>query len=295
LAAQFDFRTPASLAEALADLGAEGAVPLGGGTSLVLMLKRELASAGRVVWLGRIPELRGIRGDASGGMVIGATTTVAEIAASALVRRLHPSLALAAGQVGNPRVRAVATLGGALAHADPRQDLPPVLLALGAHITTQGPRGRRSLPMDGFFRSLMETELEDGELLTELTIPQPAPGQRELYLRFTPASQDDYPTVGVAVRAELDASGVVVGLALTLGGVAGRPILVPEAASSLRGRTPDPAGIDAAASAAERACDPVDDQRGSAAYKRAMARVWTRRALEQALMTDQSRPVASAV
>jgi carbon-monoxide dehydrogenase medium subunit len=259
------------------------------------MLKRELAAAGRVVWLGRIAELRGIRGDDQGGLVIGATTTVAEIAASDQVRRLHPSLAVAAGQVGNPRVRAVATVGGALAHADPRQDLPPVLLALEAQVTVQGPRGGRSLPLDGFFRSLMETALEAGELLTEVTIPPPAPGQREVYLRFTPASKDDYPTVGVAARAALDGSGAVAALALALGGVASRPITVPDAASCLLGRRPDPAAIAEAAAAAERACDPVDDQRGSAAYKRAMARVWTRRALEQVLTTDQRRPVTSAV
>jgi carbon-monoxide dehydrogenase medium subunit len=294
LAAQFEFRAPASLAEALVDLGAEGAVALGGGTSLVLMLKRELAAARRVVWLGRIPELRGIRRDASGGLVIGATTTVAEIAASTPVRGLHPSLAQAAARVGNPRVRAVATLGGALAHADPRQDLAPVLLALGSRVTVRGPGGERSLPLDGFFRSLMETDLLEGELLAEVAIPAPLAGQSEVYLRFTPASQDDYPTVGVAVRAELDAGGVVHALALALGGVAPRPILVPDVAAGLLGRRLDPEGMAAAAAAAERACDPVDDQRGSAAYKRAMARVWTRRALESVLR-DQSPPVASAV
>ncbi|HLQ60813.1 MAG TPA: xanthine dehydrogenase family protein subunit M [Candidatus Acidoferrales bacterium] len=267
---EFEFQAPATLAEALGLLGAEGAFALGGGTSLVLMLKQDLVPASRVVWLGRIPELHGIRHDAAGGLVLGATTTMAELARSSDVRRLHPALAAAAEQIGNPRVRAVATVGGALAHADPRQDLPPVLLALGAAVTVQGPAGTRSVPLAGFFRSLMETALADGELVTSVSVPPPAPGQRECYLRFNPGSVDDFPTVGVAARAVLDESGAISDLAVALGGVAPVPILIREAPTD-------------AAEAAERACDPVDDRRGSAAYKRAMARVWTRRALAQLL------------
>jgi len=114
------------------------------------------------------------------------------------------------------------------------------------------------------------TVLMDGELVTSVRVPPPAPGQRECYLRFNPGSVDDFPTVGVAARAVLDESGAISDLAVALGGVAPVPILIREAPTD-------------AAEAAERACDPVDDRRGSAAYKRAMARVWTRRALAQLL------------
>lgn len=279
----FEFLAPATLDGALAELASEGSIALAGGTSLVLMLKQDLVPAGRVVWLGRVGELRGISSTPDGELAIGATTTVAEIAASTEVQRLHPALTEAAAQVGNPRVRAVATLGGALVHADPRQDLPPVLLALGARTTVRGRDGEREVPMARFFNGLMDTAVQDGEILTRVLIPAPGEGRRSCYLRFTPASQDDYPTVGVAAVVEVGPDGRVGSAALALGGVAGRPVLVAELTEILAGRRPGPAELDAVAAAAERACDPVDDQRGSPAYKRAMARVWTRRALEAVL------------
>jgi carbon-monoxide dehydrogenase medium subunit len=281
--AGFDFRAPDSIDGALEELAADGSVALAGGTSLVLMLKQDLVPASRVVWLGRISGLRGISSSPEGALAIGATTTVAEIAASSDVQRLQPALAEAAAHVGNPRVRAVATLGGGLVHADPRQDLPPVLLALGASATVRGRHGEREVSLERFFNGLMETDVADGEILTRVTVPAAPPGRRSCYMRFTPASEDDFPTVGVAAALDLDPDGSVRAAAVGLGGVAGRPVLVEEAAGILAGRRPGAAEVAELAAAAERACDPVDDQRGSPAYKRAMARVWTRRALERLL------------
>lgn len=272
----FEFAAPATLEEALAELAAPEAVVLAGGTSLVLLLKSRLIAPRRVVWLGRVNGLRGI--EFSGGeLVIGAMTTLAEVAASQEVGRLLPALVQAARVIGNPRVRAVATVGGALAHADPRQDLPPALLALGAVVRLRSPAGERRLPLSALFTGPFETAVRDGELLTAVEVPAPAAGQRSLYLRFTPASQEDFPTVGVAVRV-VSRDGVVVDAALALAGVAPVPLLVPQAAQALR-----QAGAAAVAELAERACDPSDDQRGSASYKRAMAGVWSRRALAAAL------------
>lgn len=272
----FEFAAPATLEEALAELAAREAVVLAGGTSLVLLLKSRLIAPRRVVWLGRVGGLRGIEVSA-GGLVIGAMTTLAELAASPEVGRLLPALAQAARVVGNPRVRAVATVGGALAHADPRQDLPPALLALGAMARLRSPAGERRLPLSALFTGPLETAVRDGELLTAVEVPAPLAGQRSLYLRFTPASREDFPTVGVAVRV-VNRDGVVVDAALALAGVAPVPLLVPHAAEALR-----QAGPAAVAELAERACDPSDDQRGSASYKRAMAGVWSRRALAAAL------------
>lgn len=272
----FEFAAPATLEEALAELAAPEAVVLAGGTSLVLLLKSRLITPRRVVWLGRVAGLRGIEVSA-GELVIGAMTALAEVAASQEVGRLLPALAQAARVVGNPRVRAVATVGGALAHADPRQDLPPALLALGAVVRLRSPAGERRLPLSALFKGPFETAVRDGELLTAVEVPAPAAGQRSLYLRFMPASREDFPTVGVAVRV-VSRDGVVVDAALALAGVAPVPLLVPQAAEVLR-----QAGPAAVAELAERACDPSDDQRGSASYKRAMARVWSRRALAAAL------------
>lgn len=272
----FDFATPDTLEEALAELAAPEAVVLAGGTSLVLLLRSRLIAPQRVVWLGRVNGLRGIQ--VSGGeLVIGAMTTLAEVADSPEVGRLLPALVQAARVVGNPRVRAVATVGGALAHADPRQDLPPALLALGAVVRLRSPTGERRLPLSALFTGPFETAVRDGELLTAVEVPAPAADQRSLYLRFTPASREDFPTVGVAVRV-VSRDGVVVDAALALAGVAPVPLLVPQAAEALR-----QAGPAAVAELAERACDPSDDQRGSASYKRAMAGVWSRRALAAAL------------
>jgi carbon-monoxide dehydrogenase medium subunit len=281
--AEFDFRAPDSVEGALDELAADGSIALAGGTSLVLMLKQNLVPASRVVWLGRVSELRGISVTPDGALVIGATTTVAVIAASGDVQRLQPALAEAAAQVGNPRVRAVATLGGALVHADPRQDLPPVLLALGATATVRGRQGEREVSLDHFFTGLMETDVADGEILTRVTVPAPPSGHRSCYMRFTPASEDDFPTVGVAAALDFDPDGSVRAASVGLGGVAGRPVLVGEAAAILEGRRPGPGEVAELAAAAERACDPADDQRGAPAYKRAMARVWTRRAIERLL------------
>jgi carbon-monoxide dehydrogenase medium subunit len=275
-----EFLAPATVPESLDALAADGSVPLAGGTALVQLLKQELAEANRLVWLGRVADLRGIR-HRDGRLEIGAMTTLHELALSPEVRRLHPALAAAAAVVGNPRVRSVATIGGALVHADPRQDLPPVLLALEASASIASLHGEREVPLSQFFRSFMETALRPGELLTAVTLPSGSPGERERYVRFTPGSPADFPTVGIAVRVRRDGD-VVTAATLALAGVAPRPVLVAEASAALVGQ-PGTREIDAAAQAAEAAAEPVDDHRGSATYKRAMTRLFTRRTLTEVL------------
>ncbi|MBO0714791.1 MAG: xanthine dehydrogenase family protein subunit M [Acidimicrobiales bacterium] len=265
----------------LADLAREGAMALAGGTSMVLLLKSRLVSPSALVWLGRVGELGGIDPLPGGGLRVGANVRVGELARSELIRREAPALARAASVVGNPRVRAVATLGGALAHADPRQDLPPVLLALGASVTLAGPSGRREVPLERFFLSLMETEVRPGELITEVAVP-PGPGRRLAYARYAPGSEDDYPTVGAAAAVTMS-DGVVERAVVALGGVGPTPLLVPGLDPLLAGRAPDESALGAAAEAAQAAVRPTDDQRGSAAYKRAMAGVFTKRVLESCL------------
>jgi carbon-monoxide dehydrogenase medium subunit len=261
-----EFLAPATVAEALRDLAGDDAVAVGGGTQVALLVRGGLIAPGRLVWLGRIGGLRGVGAEPGGGLSIGAATTLAEIASSPAVRSAHPMLAEAASRVGNPRVRAVATLGGHLVHADPRQDLPPVLLALDAVVRLEAAAGQRLVPLRDFFVGPFETVVLPGELLTRIAVPAASPGERSAYLRFAPGSESDYATVGVAARLRRD-GGAVVGLA----GVHPRPLLVELA---------DPAAPGATVAAA---CDPASDQRGSAAYKRAMAALWTTRALENLL------------
>jgi carbon-monoxide dehydrogenase medium subunit len=276
----FEFIAPASVDQAVAALREEDTVALGGGTSFVMMWKQNLVSPSRVVWLGRIPELRGISAGGDGSISIGAGATLHDLEVSEAIRRSYPSLAEAASGVGNPRVRSVATVGGNLAHADPCQDLPPLLLAIGARAELVGPSGGRTVDLDSFFVDYMQTAIEDGEVLTRVILPPAPAGRRARYIKFTPRSQDDFATVGVAARLDLGPDGRVAGAALALGGVGPTPILVREAAEHLVGGRPGPGALDQVADAAVRASAPWDDLRGSEAYKRAMTRVWTRRALE---------------
>ena len=265
------FSAPVTLSEALAELaGGEDAIVMGGGTSVGLLLKNDLIEPGKIVWLARIPELRQLDAGPGGDVSIGATVTLREIARSGVIRRQFPALAYAAGQVGNPRVRAVATLGGALAHSDARQDVPPILYALDARVAIAGPAGTREVPVAGFHTGFMETVLAEGELVTQVVIPA-VPGRRAAYARFTPGSDDDYPTVSAAAGITRGDDGRVTGAVLAMGGVAPAPLLVPGAAD-LTGTLPGAPEIEAVAEAAEAAADPSDDQRGSARYKKAMAR-----------------------
>lgn len=272
-----EFTVPASLEEAVSDLERDGAVAVGGGTQVGLLVRQGLIEPSLLVWLGRIPGLREIRTDADGSLLIGAAATLAEIAASPPVRSAHPMVARAASHVGNARVRAVATLGGHLVHADSRQDLPPCLLVLAAEVRLLGRMGTRDVPLRDFFRGPFETAIQDGELLVRVKIPPTPQHTRCSYLRFTPGSSNDYPTVGVAALTDLDGR-TTRRAAVGLGGVSSRPLLVE--LPQLAGRPLDAAAVVAAGQAAATACDPASDQRGSAAYKRAMARLWTERALQ---------------
>lgn len=281
-AGELGFAVPATVDEALAELaGAAEPIAMAGGTSVAMLLKNYLIAPDRIVWLGRVPELRRLAVEPDGALVIGATVTLRELAAAELVREHASALAYAAGVVGNPRVRAVATLGGALVHGDPRQDVPPVLLALEARVRIAGPSGPREVPVAGFHTGVLETVLADGELVTEVVIPA-APGRRSVYARFTPGSEDDYPTVGVAASITRSSDGRITGAILVLGGVGPIPLLVPEA-GELAGIEPGAGDIEVVAAAAERTAAPVDDRLGSARYKKAMAREWTRRALHACL------------
>ncbi len=275
----FEYAAPDRLDEALERLrGADGkAIVLGGGTATVLLMKQDLLAPTVVIDLGRIPELGGIAQGPDRGLRLGATCRLAELEDSTIVRMAYPVVARAAHGVGNVRVRNVATLGGNLVHADPAQDLPPVLMALDATVMLASRQGTRRLPLDAFYVGYMETAIERHEVLTEVRLPPPPAGLRSTYIKFTPRSQDDYGTVNVACALVVE-DGVCRSAALVLGGAGATPLRIRSAEVCLRGPLTDERIAEASAFAAQE-IDPWDDLRGSAAYKRAMARVWTARAL----------------
>lgn len=275
------FVVPASVDEAVAALGEPDAVALAGGTSIGLLVGQGLLVPGSLVWLGRVPELRGIAVDGN-RLVVGAAATLREVAAHPEIRRRAPALAAAAAAVGNTRVRAVATVGGALVHADPRQDLPVALLGLGARVTTAGPGGGRSLAVDELATGFMSTVLAPDEMVTEVSVPLGA-GTSSRYHRFTPGSVDDYPTVAVAATVTAEAGTVTVAR-VAVGGAAPTVYAVPEASSLVGPLAADrSAVVDEVAEAAARMADPIDDRLGSPVYKRRMTAVWVRRVLGDAL------------
>jgi aerobic carbon-monoxide dehydrogenase medium subunit len=271
---------PASVQEALDRLDEQGpAHVLAGGTALTLLRRQGFIEPGPVVDLGGIEGLDGIRPTADGGLEIGAMATLRSIETSPLVRRRAPALAEVIARVATVRIRNQATIGGNLAHADPAQDPPPILIALDAEVEIAAPGGARRTSLDGFFVDVFETVLGPAEILTAIFVPPLAPGSRIGYEKFLPRTADDYATVSVAARLDVAADGTTADARIVLGAVAAIPLRVPAAEAALRGAPVDQLPLDAAIDAVLAAVDPMDDARGSADYKRAMAGVWTRRLL----------------
>lgn len=277
----FDLHEPRSLKEAFALLERYGddAHVLAGGTALILLIRSGLLLPGHVVALRRVPGLREIGITPSGGLEIGALVTHREIEASALVQRFFAPLAEAFGRVATVRIRNQGTVGGNLVHADPAGDPPPMLMALDAEIAIASSSGVRTVPLSDFFQGLFETALSPGEIVTSVRIPPPAAQTRGTYVKFLPASKDDYATVSVAATLSCDSSGVCQTARIALGAVALTPVRARRAEAALSGRTLSPHVIAEAAALVMEEIDPQSDMRGSAAYKREMARIWTERAL----------------
>src|SRR5918999_3364635 len=193
--APFELAQPADVAEAISLLDCDDARPLSGGTALMLMMKAGVLRPKRLVSLRRLA-LEKIEAD--GSLRIGAMTTLRALEKSEAVRKGWPVLSRTLRTLSNVRVRNVATVGGALAHADPNMDLPPLLCALGARVTIRGKAGARTLPLEELYAGYLETTLEPGELITAVEVPS-MKNRRAAYLKCTTRSADDWPAVGVAV------------------------------------------------------------------------------------------------
>jgi carbon-monoxide dehydrogenase medium subunit len=276
----FDYREPETLPEAVALLAEHGpeARPIGGGTSLVVMLRSRLLRPRLLVSLAGIPGLTGI--GANGDLRIGAMTAHRTIERSAEVRAIAPLLAQACGRVGSPTIRNMGTIGGSLAAGDAASDPAPALLALDARLTLAGLEGERTVALDGFFRDFYETDLREGEILSTVRVPRPPTEARSAFVKYTCLSEEDRAVVSVAALVAPGTDGDWAEVRLGLGGVAPTPLRVRAAEAVLRGRRPTPARIAEAAEAAVAATDPLADRQGSAEYRRDMTRVWVTRVLE---------------
>lgn len=278
----FDFVPVKSAAEAielLEQYGAEDAHVLAGGTALILMMKQDLVQPRILVGLREISDLQGVRARPDGGIEVGALTTLRQAEYSPDVRRYSAALAQAFGDVATVRIRNQATVGGNLAHADPAQDPPPMLMALGAEVVVSGPRGDHSVPLSEFFVDYYEATLSGDEIVVAVRLPPPAPRARASYFKFLPRTQDDYATVAVGVWLDLDEEDTCVDLRIGLGAAAMTPLRATAVENALRGQRLTGSLIDDAAELVRDEVDPIDDIRGTVEYKREMARVWVARAL----------------
>jgi len=277
----FEYVEPETLDEALALLAddPEDTLVMAGGTALVILMKQDLIRPARVIGLRKLSQLRAV--DTADGLRLGALATHGALARSAAVRAHEAALARTFAAVATVRIREQATLGGNLAHADPAQDPPVTLLALDATAVAMSKARARRIPLDALFVDVFETSLEPDELLLRVEVPPLPAGARATFQKFLPTTHDDYATVAVATVVATDASGICTHARIALGGAGPVPLRAYDAERSLVGRRLDDGTIREAATLAAAATDPIADLRGSAAYKRAIAGVWTARALRE--------------
>jgi len=274
----FSYVQAGSVDEALQLISDEGKF-LAGGHSLLPVMKLRLSAPEQLVDIGRIESLRGISVD--GGIKIGATTTHAEIADSSDVQSICPALASACGQVGDQAVRNFGTLGGNIAHADPASDPPTALVACSATIHIQSSDGARAVSAQDFFVDLFETDLQDGELIVSVSLPDCSDCQCA-YVKFPhPASR--YAIVGVAVCLKMNGD-VCEQANVAVGGATVKAVKCAGAEAALSGSSLDDAAVDAAAAALKD--DIADWLAGDIAYpesyRSAMAGVFLKRAISAA-------------
>jgi len=286
--APFDYFSPATVEEALALLDEHGgdAKPLAGGQSLIPAMNFRLARPAVLVDLNRIADLAYVRA-APGGVAIGAMTRQRAVERSDDVARAAPLLAEAMPSIAHPQIRNRGTLGGSIAHADPSAELPAVMLALDAQFRAKSATGERSIAAGEFFKGMLETALAPGELLVEIAVPRLPASSGTAFLEMA-RRHGDYALVGVAVVVTLDPRGRCQEAKLSLLSVGDGPVLATEAGKVLAGQSPSEELLRAAGdAAATRDVDPPSDIHASAAYRRQLVAVLTRRALARAFERAQ--------
>jgi carbon-monoxide dehydrogenase medium subunit len=244
-------------------------------------MKLRLATPAYLIDINRIPGLEYLH-DHNGVLSIGALTREADLEHSDLVRAQYPIVWDTARVIGDPLVRNLATIGGNLAHADPANDHPATLLALGAEIVATGLNGERAIPAAEFFTDFFTTVLRPDEILTEIRIPTPVTGSGGAYVKLE-RKVGDFAIVGVAAQVTIDTTGLCIRAGIGLTNVGPTPLKAHQAEAWLQGKRLDQDSIAQAAQLAAEAARPEADLRGSIEYKRDMVRVLTSRALTRAL------------
>jgi len=273
------YEAPESVSAAvslLAGSGGSGRV-LAGGTDLLVQLRSEMVSPGLVVDVKKIPEMRSVTSE-GGGFRIGAAVTGAELGEHAEVPKVWPGVVEAFELIGSTQIQGRCTMGGNLCNASPAADSVPALIAAGAVVTIAGPDGTREVPVEDVATGPGKTSLAPGELVVSFYLPPRPAHSGDAYLRFIPRTEMDIAVVGSGVSLSFDGGGVCTAARVALGAVAARALLVPAAGDALVGTKLEDGALDAASAAASAACSPIDDKRGTKAFRIEVAGVLTRRA-----------------
>jgi aerobic carbon-monoxide dehydrogenase medium subunit len=280
----FEMVEPSSLQEAISLLDPQEPTirPVAGGTALMLMMKSGVFQPTRLVCLHGIePEHARITLASDGALRIGAMATLRQVEKDSNVAVRLPVLRRAMRTLSNVRVRNVARVGGALAHADPHMDLPPVLAVLGARIAIAGPKRSREMPLEDLYAGYYETVLEKNELITAVTVPA-LNGRKAAYMKVTSRTADDWPSLGVAVSFAMK-NGAISDPVVVVSAATTKVTRMKTAEAVLSNAAPDDPTLRRAGDAAAEEAEILSDAHGSAPYKRELLRVYLRRAVRQAL------------
>jgi carbon-monoxide dehydrogenase medium subunit len=259
---------PRSLDEAIGAFAAAGSAAriMAGGTDLLVQMRSGLVRPGLIVDIKKIDEMNSIEETAEGGFRIGAAVSGAVLAEHPKFAKAWPGVLEAVNLIGSKQVQGRASAGGNLCNGSPAGDSVPAMIAAGAVVTIQGPNGRRELPVEKVPAGPGRTNLTRGEILVSFTMPPRPPGSSDAYLRMIPRTEMDIAVVGLGVSLTLK-DGVCTAARVGLGAVAPTALLIEAAGQALTGSKLDDAALDKAAEACRAACRPIDDKRGTIAYR----------------------------
>lgn len=271
------YHAPETLDQAIALLASDpGARPLAGGTDLIVQMRSGRAAPSAVVDLKRVAPMIGVRAH-GGGFAIGAATPCTALNKDKALCAAWPGVVEAANLIGSVQVRNRATMGGNLCNASPAADSVPALIAAGATCLVAGPGGQREIAVEDLPLGPGRTALGPGEFVVEIRLPARPQGGGDAYLRSIPRTEMDIAVVGVGAALVIDGSGTCTAARIAIGAVAPTALLVGNAGAELVGTKLDDAALDCMAAAVRAACRPIDDKRGTAEYRTAMAGVLAKR------------------
>ena len=269
---------PRTLDEAIGAFAAAGSAAriIAGGTDLLVQMRSGMVQPGLIVDIKKIDEMMKIEETAGGGFRVGAAVSGMALAEHPRFGKVWPGVLEAVNLIGSKQVQGRASAGGNLCNGSPAGDSVPALIAAGAICTIQGPGGRRELPVEQFPAGPGRTNLKPGEILVSFTLPPRPPGSSDAYLRMIPRTEMDIAVVGLGVSLTLK-DGVCTAARVGLGAVAPTALLVEPAAKALIGSKLDDTAVEKASEACRAACRPIDDKRGTIAYRVKTAGVLLRR------------------